>query len=263
MPSRLLLSSVAVGAVAIGGCGVAATEAADAEVASQSATAVVVVERTPVGDSVVARFVRAKQGAVDEATLRSAGIALDLPASGCMTVEAPRAAARSVALVDVGPVTLESATSKTALLPKEMPDPSGIVSGFYYSARTNEAFSAGAPVQIHAPGGVEADGFAIDGFTVSVPAPNEVANVQVVSTAQGLDVSWDANDDLVYIDILNGTAGRSLTRCVAEGSRALVQTNLEQGEIAVHRVHREAFRTKGIDPGEVRFDVSKNISFSR
>jgi hypothetical protein len=37
----------------------------------------------------------------------------------------------------------------------------------------------------------------------------------------------------------------------------------EYGTIAVHRLHHEAFRAHGVDPGEVRFDFARVVSFVR
>jgi hypothetical protein len=33
--------------------------------------------------------------------------------------------------------------------------------------------------------------------------------------------------------------------------------------LAVHRLHREAFSARGVDPGEVRFDFARVVSFVR
>ena len=64
MRSLFLLGSVAT----LVGCTVGNPDLPDAEAqpTSTSASAIIVVERGPSGDAIVARFVRARQGAVDD-----------------------------------------------------------------------------------------------------------------------------------------------------------------------------------------------------
>ena len=38
---------------------------------------------------------------------------------------------------------------------------------------------------------------------------------------------------------------------------------LEEGTLAVHRLHREAFHARGVEPGEVRFDFARVVAFAR
>ena len=125
--------------ITLAGCS-AGYDVPDAEAqTSTSASAVIVVERGPNGDAIVARFVRARTGLVDEQALRTAGVQ-DLPAIGtCVTsFDGPATAAKAVDLLDVGAVTFDS----TVLLPRSLPDPAGMVSGYFYSARTSDAFAA-------------------------------------------------------------------------------------------------------------------------
>src|SRR5687768_18346180 len=120
--------------VGVVGCTVGNPDLPDAEAQpSTSASAIIVVERGPSGDAIVARFVRARQGAVDDLALRTAGVQ-DLPAIGtCVTsFDVPASPARPVDLLDVGAVTFDS----TVLLPRSLPDPAGMVSGYFYSARS-------------------------------------------------------------------------------------------------------------------------------
>lgn len=280
------------GALFATGCAVGPTnDAPDADAVSSTATALVAVERaTGPGDatraSVVARFVRSRSGAVDDATLRVIGLAQDLPAIGACTADVasddatPSAnqagvaplGARGLELLDVGPLAVEGPQSRAVLLPRAMPDPAGVLSGVFYSARTAEAFAPGARLALRASGGVD-----LDAFAVSVAAPLELADVRVAPSAQGLDVAWDlapsdvpdARDQL-YVDVL-APAPRVVARCAAslgEGSARLVVPAslvgaLEEGQVAVHRVHREAFRAKGVEPGVVRFDVARVVAFRR
>jgi hypothetical protein len=250
----------------------------------------VVVERTSGpgdavhGDSVVARFVRTRQGGVDNAALRTAGVAMDLPAVGtCVapTEGAPSVQGRGVELLDVGPITLAPVasglndppaqpaavkSSVLVLVPHSMPDPAGVVSGVFYSSRASEVFADGARVTLRSAGGADLEG----GFTTTVTAPHDVQDVQVTAIPVGLDVVWDASDvdsrDVIYVDVLagSGNAAKVLTRCtVNDVGHAVIPQSLDDGQISVHRLHREAFRAKGVDPGEVRFDVAKIVTFHR
>jgi hypothetical protein len=300
MRSSLLLVGAA--GLAAMGCSATAVDQPDAEPTSSTATAIVVVERTMGpgdtvrGDAVVARFVRVRQGAVDDPALRIAGIAQDIPTLGtCATTndtalaattsfEAPRSSRegsrdgmREVELLDVGTVTVDGLSGKsTALLPRAMPDPAGVVSGVFYSARSADVFAPGGSVALRASGSRDLDGFAVNAI-----APRDVGDVRVTSAATGLDVAWDASDlrsqdttssaqDLVYVDVL-APAPRVVARCaVADAGRMLVGASIlgalregDEGQLAVHRVHREAFRAKGIEPGEVRFDLAKVVTFRR
>ncbi|MBX3188482.1 MAG: hypothetical protein KF819_15815 [Labilithrix sp.] len=268
------------------GCAVSpSADGPDAEATSTSAAAVVVVERTSGpgdairADAIVARFVRVRQGAVDDQTLRIAGVAQDLPAVGTCSARpdedahaAPSAQPRGVDLLDVGPVSFaSSATSSsspsTVLLPRAMPDPAGLVSGVFYSARSIEAFAPAARLQLRASGGPDL----LDGFAVNVAAPREVSDVHATANGAGVDVAWDATDadlrDVVYVDVLGANA-HLVARCATldVGHLAIPASALgsfEEGQLAVHRVHRESFRAKGIEPGEVRFDVARVIAYHR
>jgi hypothetical protein len=273
-----LLGVGALSVTGLVGCGLpSSADTADAEAASQNATAIVVVERSvgpgeaTRGDAVVARFLRVRQGAVDDPALRIAGVP-DVPsaAKGCWVPsgEAPyaRLAGRQVDLLDVGTVTLESAQARTTLYSRAMPDPANVVSGTFYSARATDAFATGSLVQLRATGGLDL----VDGFAVSIPAPRDLGEVTVASTTAGLDVAWDATDvdarDVVYLDVLSSS--QVLARCAtADAGRFIVPLSavgaIEDGELAVHRLHREAFHAKGVDPGEVRFDVSRVTAFHR
>jgi len=175
-------SLLAVGSMSVFGlmgCGIAPTpDSADAE--AQTTAAIVMVEHGNQGDAVVARFVRTKQGAVDEPALRLAGVPeLPSPAKGCVAPsDAPVFAARQVDLLNVGAITVDGERSKTSLYAREMPDPAGVVSGVFYSARTNEAFTG-----IHVAGSAD-----LGAFDVSVPSPRELGDVAITSTPAGLDV---------------------------------------------------------------------------
>ncbi|HEY8078854.1 MAG TPA: hypothetical protein VIF62_32200 [Labilithrix sp.] len=258
-------SLVAISALSMSGlvgCGLpSSADQADAEAASQTATAIVVVERGNGGDAVVARFVRVRQGAVDDPALRLAGVPdLPSPTRGCWVPSEATvpSVARQVDLLDVGNVTLD----RTSLYARAMPDPAGVVSGVFYSARTAEPSANAANVQLRASGGEDLP----DGFAITVPAPRELDDVSaaVGPNANAIDVAWEAGDgsDVVYVDVLS--ASQPVLRCASfDLGRLQIPTTLEDGELAVHRVHREAFHAKGVEPGEIRFDVSRTTSFHR
>jgi hypothetical protein len=299
MRSHLLLTGALASFTALG-CVAPPDDRPDAEATSSTATAVVVVERTMGpgdavrGDAVIARFVRVRQGVVDEQALRIAGASgfdRDLPAVGtCSTAGAgaeaqPALQPRSVDLLDVGVLTVDgsynaapianvaSAGKSTVLLPRAMPDPTGVVSGVFYSARSAEAFTPAGRLQFHTSGGPDI----AEGFRVDVPSPRDVADVHVAFTGatgatSGLDVIWESDAasearDVVYVDVL-GPSSRLVARCATldVGQLSIPGSavgTLEDGQLAVHRLHRESFRAKGIEPGEIRFDIARVIAFHR
>jgi hypothetical protein len=288
MRSHLLLTgALSIGSLASMGCSMSATpDAPDAaEATSSSAPAVVVVERTTGpgdavrADAVIARFVRVHQGTVDDQALRIAGAASDLPSVGTcsLTHEQSQATLRSrtVDLLDVGVLTLgdrdvPGSAKNTVLLPRTMFDPTGGVSGVFYSARSTEAFTPASRLQLHTSGGPDLP----EGFVVNVASPHEVADVRVSSdrASSNLDVVWDATEsddarDLVYVDVLS-TSAHLIARCTTLDAGHLIVPGtvlgrIEEGQLSVHRLHRESFHTKGIEPGEIRFDVARVITFRR
>jgi hypothetical protein len=259
-------------------CADPASEPAGQDPTSNTATAVIALERTagagdaPRSDAVVARFVRVRQGAVDDPALRIAGVAEDIPALGACAAptESPTALqGRSVELLDVGQVMLstDTAAKSTVLVPRSMPDPAGVVSGVFYSARAADVFSSGSRVLLRSLGGLDL----ADGFAVSATAPREINDVHVATTTSGLDVAWDPIDidsrDLFYVEVLS-PAPRVAVRCTsADGAHVVIPQSalggIDDGQIAIHRIHKESFKAKGIEPGEVRFDVAKLVTFRR
>ncbi len=294
MRSHLLLTgALSLGSLASMGCSIASTpDGPDAaESTASTATAVVVVERTTGpgdtvrADAVIARFVRVHQGTVDDQALRIAGASSpdhDLPALGtCTTGETEVHAAlqpRSVDLLDVGVLTLgdrdvPASAKNTVLLPRTMFDPTDGVSGVFYSARSTEAFTPSSRLQLRTSGGPDLP----EGFLVNVASPREVSDVRVAAApSSALDVTWDVSDaddarDLVYVDVMSrlpNAASRLVARCTtADQGHVVVPAallgSLEEGQLSVHRLHRESFRSKGIEPGEIRFDVARVVTFHR
>ena len=277
VPLLLIAAVSSSSLVACVGAGAEPGTDSGAETTSSTATAIVAVERasgpgdTVRGDTVIARFVRVKQGSVDDPALRMAGVVEDIPVPGACFAPSettPVIEGRNVELLDVGQLVVTSEDAKsTVLLPRSMPDPAGVVSGVIYSSRSADVFSAGSPVSLRSNGGADLG----EGFSISVTAPRDVADVQVTSVAAGLDVSWDAEGadphDIVYVDVLS-PAPRVVMRCTSiDAGRLLVPQSsiagIDEGQLAVHRLHKESFKAKGIEPGEVRFDVAKIVTFRR
>jgi hypothetical protein len=270
MRSPLLLLAAAVPSVAA--CTLPAPEPApDADAPSSTATAIVVVERADTlrGDTISARFVRVKQGLVDDAALRMAGVTEDLPALGTCSAPVESTASapnRAVELLDVGQVSLASADTaqpNAVLLPRSMPDPAGVVSGYFYASRATDTFAGGSQMTLKASGGSDLR----ESFAVNVTAPRDLADIHVTPAATGLDIAWEKGEahDVVYVDVLSP---RLVVRCAAADTGRLaipstVINGIDEGQLAVHRLHKEAFRAKGIDPGEVRFDTAKVVTFRR
>jgi hypothetical protein len=241
-----------------------------------SAAAVVEVERsTGPGENtqnsaVAARVVRVKQGSVDDSALAIAGVGADVGSTpGCIVPADATALAqgRSIELLDVGQVVLSADTRNTTLNQRLMPDPAGMVSGVFYSSRSADSFVPGSKVAVRSMGGPDLP----DGFLANVSAPHDLTDVRVSPLNEGLDVTWDTTDadahDTVYADLLS-PAPRVILRCVAgDSGRLLIPAaaipGIDDGQLAVHRLHKESFKAKGIEPGEVRFDVAKVITFRR
>jgi hypothetical protein len=268
---------------ALVGCSVQAAggDSADAE-ASTQATAVVVVERTAgPGDAAraeaVARFVQMRAGAVDDQALRMVGAAVDFPSFGaCAPAGSARpladAPARAVKLADVGLVSLEANGVRTNLLARQVPDVADLVSGVVYTARAEAALAPRARYVLKSGGTTE-----VEPFEVAALAPSE-PEVQIggqdgrgaiaLAPNAAADLSWEAGDDLVYVDIASSDASTPVMRCLfGDTGHATVPAAVfgaaEDGTISVHRLHREAFRARGLDSGEIRFDFARTIAFTR
>jgi hypothetical protein len=261
----------------------------DADV-STTATGVVVVEGAMGNEGTrteaVARFVRARGGSVDDDALRIVGATVDFPALGACSAlsalataraaSAPNSVSRSLALLDVGGVTLFAGEGVASLQARQLPDVADLVSGVVYSARS-EALPSKSAYLLRIDGAAEAD---VAPFVVSATSPGEPADVRLggddgrsgaITLAPGaaVDLTWEpgAVEDAVYVDIA-ATAASATARCLFDdGGHATLSSSafgaLEDGTVAVHRRHRESFRAHGVDPGEVRFDFARVVSFVR
>jgi hypothetical protein len=277
--------------VAATGCSAsvaASPEAADAEAAS-SASAVVVVERTiGPGDGTraeaVARFIRMRGGPVDDDALRMVGAFLELPPLGvCRRLEAEaKPTGRAIELLDVGNVTLAADQQKTQLRPRRLPDVADLVWGVVYArAAEAEALPAHTRYELQVAGSAEDD---VPAFVVSADAPEAPRDLRVAgqdgqrgavelsASDASFDITWEPGafaDDVVYVDwSTRWNDTRSTLRCTyADTGRASIPSavlaGVESGTLTLHRVHREPFRARGLDTGEIRFDMGRALSFSR
>jgi hypothetical protein len=279
---RTPLLPLAASFAALAGCSVQAAggDAADAE-ASTPAAAVVVVERTAgPGDATraeaVARFVQMRAGAVDDQALRMVGAAVDFPAQGaCSAVgrawaDAP---ARAVKLADVGVVSLEANGVRTNLVAREVPDVADLVSGVVYTARAEATLASRTRYLLRSGGTQQVDPFEIVALAPAEPSEVQIAgqdahNAIAIAPGAGADLSWEPGEDLIYVDIASSDPSTPVMRCAfGDSGHASVPTAAfgaaEDGTISVHRLHRESFRARGLESGEIRFDFARTVAFSR
>jgi hypothetical protein len=278
----------------------ASVDLADAEVSSVGSLAIVVVEHTMrPGDAArveaVARFVRMRSGPVDDDALRMVGAAVDMPTlGGCAPAASlARAArpARAVELVDVGGVTLESNGIATNLPARRLPDVADLISGVVYARAADEdSMPARGRYDLKIAGSRDMTPFSTTAFAPGDPSELRIAghDVRKVGTIAlpptlPVELTWEPGsvDDLVYVDIVgdlaNGTSASggasgaptaSRVRClVSDNGHAILATSafgkLEEGSLTIHRVHREPFRLHNVEAGEVRFDIARDVLFTR
>ncbi len=210
---------------------------------------------------------------------------------------------RNLELLDLGQVALDLGDGiKTPLVARHVPDPAGVLSGVMYNARIGEAGLpglpglAGLPASGAARASVRAAGAPNDpesvGFVAQVAAPADVANLRFAgqdpkdfSASQGpIEVTWltperlDRSDriadleDLVLFEVRGTDPSRPMSRCTfPDTGRAIVPIAVDEGTVVVHRIHRERFHLdfstpkarRDRDEGEIRFDTSRTIAFTR
>lgn len=262
----------------------ASSESVDAEVSA--VTAIVTVERTTGGTrgDVVARFVRARAGTVDEEALRMVGAAIELPALGtCSRATNPGALAKvssSVELLNVGAVSLEADGYRANLVARALPDVVDLVSGVVYTARAegSDSFPADGRYLLRATSTPDAD-FDVASFSVEANVPGEPDDLRVagedvnalIATNEPVEITWEPPpsradaEDAIYVDVTGREADK--IRCsFADSGRAILPPTAflsDEGTVAVHRVHHEAFRARGIDSGVLRFDFARVVTFRR
>jgi hypothetical protein len=262
----------------------ASGEPADAEV-TPLATGIIAVEGTVGSDGsesrsqAVARFVRARPGPVDDDALRMVGASVDFPALGaCESLAALRAgaSASTLALLDVGAVTLSAGDALKPLQARQLPDVADLVSGVVYSARADE-LPTRSQYMLRIDGSPDQQ---VPAFVVSATSPGEPEGLRVagddgrsgavaIAAAGPVELTWEPGsvEDVVYVDLAASGAAPA-TRCLFDDvGRAVLPTAafgaLDDGTLTVHRLHREYFQTRGVQPGEVRFDFARTVSFAR
>ena len=218
---------------------------------------------------------------VDEQALRIAGAAWDLPAPGTCVAAAQDAAQpalqpRSVDLLDVGVLTID-ARSTAHTPPRRAPSCSRA------RCRIPQASSPASSTP-HAPPRLSRPRRACSSTRAAVPTcPRASGSTwrhratsvtcacrprRAASTSAGTSTRLPSDArDLVYVDVL-GPSSRLVARCTAldVGQLSVPATSLgaiDEGMLSVHRLHRESFRAKGIEPGEIRFDVARVVAFHR
>ena len=237
------------------------SEEADAQ--STSVTGVVVVDRTVSDESshgeASARFVRLR-GAIDNGALRLVGAGLDLPPVGECSAVRDGTSSRSVELLDVGAISIESESGqRVALAQRQVPDVVDLVSGSVYSARIDETtVPSGADVAVLVGGSTD-----VPAFSVRAKTPEAPSAVRLALDGSGGDLRWNAGGDrsrdAIYVDVGG-------TRCsFADDGHAVIPASAlgEEGSLSVHRVRREKLSIPGLDGGEVRFDFARTIAYRR
>lgn len=285
----------------LAGCSFAAvSDGQDASDLGASQSALVTVERTQDGakTEVVARVLRvAERGPLDESALRMAGFPEDLPALG--TCVAPLAssptsplsptsvsASRALELVDLGQVAVELADgTRTSLAPRHVPDPAGVLSGVMYNARISDPERARSPeaarVVVRAAGNPQ-DPEAVT-FAALVTVPHDVTDLRLAgqeprdwaAVVGPAELTWSPSspggtesEPIVLVDVRSAD-GRITNRCAfSDTGKALLPLASDEGSLVVHRIQRERFHVDGPhktrrEDGEIRFDTSRTITFSR
>jgi cell wall-associated NlpC family hydrolase len=287
----------------------------DADAVTQT-TAVITFERVTtasegrdvVRGAAAARFVQSRAGnagatqGVDERALKLVGAAFDPPpVLGCITLgdEADSTGGRAIELADVGSLQVQALPNASpnaspngssngdtrgagkpfALVPRQVPDPVGLVGGVLYYAPSTDSSQVqpGARYAVRAAGSPGVPAFELTGTS-----PLEVADVRVTAHGSGaLDVAWSTPDlgkdsgDVFFVDVVSPRAsgsssasgGGGLVRCAADASGAALPSSAfvaDEVTLAVHRVHRERARANGrLESSELRFDFSRVVTFTR
>jgi hypothetical protein len=267
-------------AAALLGCSanVVASPEVDAESGPTSA-AVIEVTRATGGEGArtVARFARVRGGTFGdgEMNLLNAGLALP-PVDTCALASPARKGSdapspRAVELTDVGALTVEAGGATAALTARQVPEVIDLVSGVVYWGEA--PLPSRGRYEVRATGRPEID---VPPFGVAAHSPGDPQDVRVagqtgahvVLPAGAVDVTWEAGaaEDVVYVDI--AARGTATFRCTfADSGHAVIPASAvaatDDGTLSVHRVHRESFRARGVDRGEIRFDLARSVAFKR
>jgi len=226
-----------------------------------------------------ARLLRVRGATLDEGALRLAGVHIDLPAPGtCVAItreQESAGAVHGVELMETGAVSLESALGKTALQPRQVPDPLGRVTGVLYVSASPEALPpsanlgdlAGTQLRITARS-------AGDVLTAQASVPSDLGAVRLSHQELGrsdiavqgssAELTWDPSEDArdsVYVDM---TTTQGTQRCAfADIAGRATITIVDSGTLTVHRLRRERVTLRGFETAEVRFDFARTGTILR
>ena len=268
---------------------------------AQATTAVVTFERVTAGDatrvSTVARFIQGRSAQVDGRALKLVGAAFDLPpSSGCIVLsdDADGTAARGVDLADVGALTVSSSTpaSTFTMVPRQVPDPVGLVAGVLYYAPATDAAQVAPGTRYLVRGAGSTD---VPAFELSGTAPGDFSDVRInqsgapqiaqnaaqssnqtgqarvaLALGAGVDLTWSTSTgieneggDSFFVDVVTA---RGTSRCAADAAGAIVPSAAflaDDGLLAVHRVHRDRTRARDqIAASQLHEGAQKSIDSS-
>jgi hypothetical protein len=252
----------------------------DPETAQTEVThAVVVVERSALSDEPEAVKAQAFAGFLSlpaelepSAVLPSAGLALNLPATGtCKGTDddptaVPAAGFARAELLDAGEVTLVAGGIVTTLAPRAFPSAADGISGVVYTTRDRAA----EPLPAASRYTVATSGSAsLEAVSVELPAPAALAGVTVlgiplsddatIEGARPLELRWDAGapSDIVYVTVETDDTS-TLCAFRDDSGRGTVPASAlppaGSASLSVHRLRATPFSSVGLRRGELRFD---------
>jgi len=260
--------------------GCAADVVGDPETAQTEVThAVVVIERSASADEPEAVKAEAFAGFLSlpaelepSAVLPSAGLSLDLPATGtCKDTDAdptavPAAGLARAELLDAGEVTLVAGGVVTTLAPRAFPSAADGISGVVYTTRDRaaEPLPAASRYTVATSGSA-----ALEPISVELPAPSALTAVTVMgaplrdgATVQGaraLELRWDAGaaGDIVYVTLETDDAS-TLCAFRDDSGRGTVPPSAlppaGSASFTIHRLRATPFSSFRLGRGELRFD---------
>lgn len=244
-----------------------APTSASTEETSPAVSSLVVVERSVADDGTarttgIARFFR---GSLDDRTVRTLGVELDIPSAGtCQEIAESNgsfagATNRGVELEEAGAVTIEASDKSLMLSPRWVPDPIGRVRGTLYSGAWGDADLSSSLVTLRSSNFGDATFVAprdVSGASVG-GAPLGAGAVRVAAGVN--ELVWTPGEtarDVVYADV---TSELGRTRCsFADTGHGRVTLPVGNGTISVHRLYRDTHR----GAIEVRYDTQVSVTFS-
>jgi hypothetical protein len=261
-----------------------------------ASAALVSVERVVGSDetvhtNAVARFIKMRDGSLDDETLRMLGATLDLPPVGSCDVgdgaETPleEHGPHAVELLGVGNLAMEAGGASAMLEPRALPDIVDLVTGVLYSTRgeTLDALPSKGSYILRSTGSspsVDAE-HSVGGFAIAAMAPGEPGELRVdgddsssIALRAGGDssLSWKAeadSDDAIYVEVVragdDGATGRVRCQFADRGTATIPAaafvtggSEASHGSLVVHRVHREVFQVPA-DPAGGRMGIDSGV----